>query len=34
MATVYYDTDADLSIIQARKIAVLGYVLSGPRSTR
>src|SRR5258708_13248220 len=29
MATVYYDTDADLSIIQARKIAVLGYGSQG-----
>jgi len=24
MATVYYDTDADLGVIQGRKIAVLG----------
>ena len=24
MATVYYDQDADLSLIQGRKIAVLG----------
>src|ERR1700722_20653346 len=30
MATVYYDTDADLSLIQARKIAVLGYGSRGP----
>ena len=29
MATVYYDTDADLSVIQARKIAVLGYGSQG-----
>ena len=29
MATVYYDTDADLSLIQARKIAVLGYGSQG-----
>ena len=29
MATVYYDSDADLSLIQARKIAVLGYGSQG-----
>jgi len=29
MATVYYDTDADLSLIQARKVAVLGYGSQG-----
>ncbi len=29
MATVYYDTDADLGLIQARKIAVLGYGSQG-----
>ncbi len=29
MATVYYDADADLSLIQARKIAVLGYGSQG-----
>jgi len=29
MATVYYDTDADLSVIQGRKIAVLGYGSQG-----
>ncbi len=29
MATVYYDTDTDLSLIQARKIAVLGYGSQG-----
>ena len=29
MATVYYDTDADISLIQARKIAVLGYGSQG-----
>ena len=29
MATVYYDTDADLSLIQGRKIAVLGYGSQG-----
>ncbi len=29
MATVYYDTDADLALIQARKIAVLGYGSQG-----
>ena len=29
MATVYYDTDADLSLIQGRQIAVLGYGSQG-----
>jgi ketol-acid reductoisomerase len=29
MATVYYDSDADLSLIQGRKIAVLGYGSQG-----
>jgi ketol-acid reductoisomerase len=29
MATIYYDDDADLSLIQARKIAVLGYGSQG-----
>ncbi|MEI7779716.1 MAG: ketol-acid reductoisomerase [Actinomycetes bacterium] len=29
MATLYYDTDADLSIIQNRKVAVLGYGSQG-----
>jgi ketol-acid reductoisomerase len=29
MATVYYDDDADLSLIQARKVAVLGYGSQG-----
>jgi ketol-acid reductoisomerase len=29
MATVYYDDDADLGLIQARKIAVLGYGSQG-----
>jgi ketol-acid reductoisomerase len=29
MATIYYDADADLSLIQARKIAVLGYGSQG-----
>ncbi|HTA04068.1 MAG TPA: ketol-acid reductoisomerase, partial [Streptosporangiaceae bacterium] len=29
MATVYYDTDADLGLIQSRKIAVLGYGSQG-----
>ena len=28
MATVYYDSDADLSLIQGRKIAVLGYAIT------
>ncbi len=29
MATVYYDEDADISLIQARKVAVLGYGSQG-----
>ncbi len=29
MATVYYDDEADLSLIQSRKIAVLGYGSQG-----
>ena len=29
MATVYYDDDADLGLIQSRKIAVLGYGSQG-----
>ena len=29
MATVYYDTDADLGVIQGRKIAALGYGSQG-----
>ena len=29
MATVFYDTDADLGVIQGRKIAVLGYGSQG-----
>ena len=29
MATMYYDGDADLSIIQGRKVAVLGYGSQG-----
>ena len=29
MAKVYYDTDADLSLIKQRKVAVLGYGSQG-----
>ena len=29
MATIYYDTDADLSLIQGRKVAILGYGSQG-----
>ena len=25
MATIYYDDDADLGLVQSRKVAVLGY---------
>ncbi len=43
MAELFYDADADLSIIQGRKVAVIGYGSQGhahalslprPRSTR
>src|SRR5436853_1016280 len=29
MATMYYDKDADLALIQARKVAILGYGSQG-----
>ena len=29
MATIYHDGDADLSIIQGRKVAVIGYGSQG-----
>src|SRR5262245_27928223 len=29
MATIYYDNDADLSLIQARKVAIIGYGSQG-----
>ena len=29
MAEIYYDKDADLSIIQGRKVAVIGYGSQG-----
>ena len=29
MATMYHDEDADLSIIQGRKVAVIGYGSQG-----
>ena len=29
MATIYYDRDADLSLIRARKVEVLGYGSQG-----
>ena len=29
MATIYYDTDADLSLIQAKKVAIIGYGSQG-----
>jgi ketol-acid reductoisomerase len=29
MATIYYDTDADLSLIRSRKVAVIGYGSQG-----
>lgn len=29
---IYYDADADLSIIQGRKVAVIGYGSQGTRT--
>jgi ketol-acid reductoisomerase len=29
MATTYYDHDADLSLIQAKKVAIIGYGSQG-----
>ena len=29
MATMYYDDDADLSLIQAKKVAIIGYGSQG-----
>ncbi len=29
MATIYYDQDADLSLIRAKKVAVVGYGSQG-----
>ena len=29
MATIYHDEDADLSIIQSKKVAVIGYGSQG-----
>ena len=29
MATIYYDKDADLSLIQSKKVAVIGYGSQG-----
>ena len=29
MATIYHDEDADLSVIQGRKVAVIGYGSQG-----
>ena len=29
MATIYYDNDADLSLIQSKKVAVIGYGSQG-----
>src|ERR671912_84404 len=34
MATVYYDKDADLGLIKARKVAVLGYGSQGHAHAR
>ena len=34
MAEMYYDDDADLSIIQGRKVAVIGYGSQGPANGR
>jgi len=29
MATVYYDKDADLSLLEGRKVAIIGYGSQG-----
>ena len=29
MATIYYDNDADLSLIQSKKVAIIGYGSQG-----
>ena len=29
MATIYYDKDADLSLIQSKKVAIIGYGSQG-----
>ncbi|HMS24172.1 MAG TPA: ketol-acid reductoisomerase, partial [Acidimicrobiia bacterium] len=29
MATVYYDKDADLSLLEGKKVAILGYGSQG-----
>ena len=29
MATIYHDEDADLSVIQGRKVAIIGYGSQG-----
>ena len=29
MATIYYDKDADLSLVQAQKVAIIGYGSQG-----
>src|SRR6266545_2070982 len=34
MATVYYDADADLGLVQARKVAVLGFGVQGEAHAR
>ncbi len=30
---VYYDKDCDLSIIQGKKVAIIGYGFPGPRAS-
>ncbi len=34
MAEMYYDQDADLSIVQGKKVAVIGYGSQGTRTRR
>jgi ketol-acid reductoisomerase len=34
MATIYYDDDADLGLVQSRKVAVLGYGSQGHAHAR
>ena len=33
-ATIWYEKDADLSVFDGKKVAILGYGFSGSRPTR
>ena len=34
MATMYYDKDADLSVLEGRKVAIIGYGSQGHAHAR